>query len=193
MQFNFRKQKQYNFIMHSIKKITLFLGMAFSLVSCLDEVTYADQLKAEKNLIADFIKRQNITVVEKLPNLKNWPQNVFYKTPTGLYINIVELGDTLGNAVISGDEITMRYIQYTLQAKADTMWYMNTIDNPFPRKFVFNNLASTDACKGWHEAVSIMKYNNTKARIIVYSKLGFSADEESVTPYGYDMTIRISN
>jgi len=161
--------------------------------SCNNDITYGDQLKAEKTLIADFIKRNNIIVVEQLPTTNPWPANVYYKTKsTGLYIRITEKGDYLSpDSLEINDLIVFRYLQYTLNTKADTMSYQNTVDNAFPVTFNYYDQTQTQSCKGWHEAVSYMKYNNSEAKVILPSKLGFDNDELSVIPYGYDISIKI--
>ncbi len=179
-------------------KIFLFaFTLAFTFSSCTDEITYADQLKAEKKLIADFIARNNITVVETMPTTFPWPEKVYYKSSTGLYFRLTDQGDRYiedgklnPDSLEVNDEIVMRYIKYTLTAKADTASYLNTTDNPIPTSFNYYDFTQDQSCKGWHEAVSYMKYNNAEAKIIVYSKLGFS-DESTVTPYGYDFSIKI--
>lgn len=180
------------------KLILIALIAITGLSSCVDEVTYADQLKSEKKLIADFIKRNNITVVNKMPATFPWPQNVYYKSSTGLYFRLEEQGDKYTSTgaistdtVVTNDQIINRYKRYTLNTVADTSYYENTVDYPFPVTFYYNDASQTSACDGWHEAVKYMKYNNSAAKIIVYSKLGFSDDESSVTPYGYDMRIKI--
>jgi hypothetical protein len=176
-------------LLFKIFLVVFTLGFFFT--SCTDEVTYGEQLKDEKNLIADFISRNNITVVETEPLTVPYPKNVYYKTSTGLYINITALGDTASGEVEVNDQIVFRFLKYTLETKPDTASYLNTADSPDPRTFNYYDFTQEQSCKGWHEAVSYMKYNNAQAKIIVYSKLGFSTDQEAVIPYGYDIYIKI--
>jgi hypothetical protein len=130
-------------------------------------------------------------VVETEPASVPYPENVFYKTSTGLYINITDAGDMASDSLEVNDEIVFRYKKYTLDAKADTSSYLNTVDSADPKTFNYYDFTQEQSCKGWHEAVSYMKYNNAQAKIIVYSKLGFSTDQEAVIPYGYDIYIKI--
>lgn len=168
----------------------LFLLLMVILTGCKDDnVTYAEELKAENELILDFISRQNIEVVTEMPTTKIWPPKVFYKTPTGLYFRLTNPGDTLTEEVIAGDKIVPRFTQYTLEKKADTISNMNTIDFPRPTIFFYKNL--DEVCAGWHEAVGLMKYDNAEATFIVYSKLGFSTYNRPATPVAYEMKIRI--
>lgn len=176
-------------LLFKLSLVVFAVGVFFT--SCIDEVTYGDQLKDEKNLIADFISRKNITVVETEPNAVPYPENVYYKTPSGLYINIFDAGDKTSDSLEVNDEVIFRYIKYTLNAKADTSTYLTTIDSREPTSFYYYDFSQEQSCKGWHEAVSYMKYNNARAKIIVYSKLGFKSDQEAVIPYGYDIYLKI--
>lgn len=170
--------------------LLVFVLMAYS---CKNDVTYADQLKAEKALINDYIKRQNIKVVTDMPTTFPWPDNVYYKSSTGLYFRLTNQGDSIfdGDTIRaqSGNVIVTRYIQYTLTTKPDTISSWTTVDYAFPTTFKYLN--TSEACTGWQEAVSYMKYMNAEAKIIVPSKLGFSTYTDAVTPVGYKMKIQI--
>jgi len=173
-------------------RVVLFLFLTLLIVSaCKDDgMTYAEELKAEKELIADFLSRQNIQVVTTMPSFP-WPDNVYYKSKSGLYFRLTNQGDIASqDSVEAGDLVVPRFIQYTLIAdKPDTISNMNTVDSPYPLSFVYLNTAQ--ACMGWHEAVGYMKKNNSEAKIIVYSKLGFSQYADPATPIGYDIKIKI--
>ena len=61
----------------------------------------------------------------------------------------------------------------------------------YPVEFIYLT-DYTAACTGWHAAVKFMKYTDAEAKIINPSKLGFSSAEgTTVTPYGYEMKIKI--
>lgn len=176
-----------------MKKIILFSVIAVLtalMASCDDSQTYAEQLDAEQALIQDFINRQGITVVTTMPTKFPWDENVYYKTNSGLYFRLENQGDINSlDSLETNDLVVARYLQYTLDEKADTLENSNTIQFPYPSEFRY--LKYSEACAGWHEAVGLMKRNNAEAKIIVYSKLGFSSYLNSVTPIGYNMKIRI--
>lgn len=174
-------------------RVVVFLFFAVLMVNaCRDEgVTYAEELKVEKELIADFISRQNIQVVKTMPTTFPWPDKVFYKSKTGLYFRLLEQGDiTSGDSIEGGDLVVPRYLDYSLVANnPDTIDKTTTIEAPYPDTFVYLN--REQACLGWHEAVGYMKRNNSKATIIVYSKIGFSQYTKPATPRAYDISIKI--
>lgn len=170
-----------------------FLFLSFILSSCNNTTTYAEQLKAEKELIADYIKRNNIKVVTEEP--KVWADSIYWLTESGLYFHLINVGDSArvsdtieAEVLDTNDLVVPRFYQITLNAKPDTTFNWNTINFPYPTSF--NYLDDSQACAAWHEAVSYMKYNNSRARFIVKSKIGFDDASTSVTPYVYDMKIK---
>lgn len=173
----------------------LLIILLFSaiLISCnsSDDPTYAQQLKDEKELIADYIKRNNIKVVTDKPTSFPWGENVYYLTSTGMYIHLMSEGDITNTAdtLVKNDLVIPRFYQYTLNTKSDTISNWNTIDYPFPT--TFNYLDYSQVCVGWHEAVGYMKRNNSRAKFILNSKLGFTPTGNEVIPYEYEMIIKI--
>lgn len=173
-----------------LKLFSLIFVLSTLIVSCDDDVTYAEQLRAEKKLIADYIKRNNIKVVTEFPADSVWADtSIYYLSPSGMYFRLEEKGNAVDSLkVSSGDKINPRYHQYTLTESPDTVSDWSTIDFAYPSSFYYGDL--TQACDAWHEAVGYMKYSNSIAKIIVPSKLGFDADVNSVTPYGYYFKIK---
>jgi hypothetical protein len=165
-----------------------FTGLIVS--SCNNNITYADELASEQQLITGFIKRNEIKVVNVMPTSFPWPDKVFYKSKTGLYYRLTAIGDTLsGDTVEAGDMVVTRFLQYTLHEQADTLSNLSTLDFPYPTTFSYLDYAQ--ACPGWHEAVGYMKRHNSEATVIVYSRLGFSQFNRPATPIGYDLKIKI--
>ncbi|OJV38771.1 MAG: hypothetical protein BGO29_14100 [Bacteroidales bacterium 36-12] len=171
--------------------LVLFSFSLILLVACNDDnVTYAEELKAEQDIIKDFLKRNQIKVVNTLPEGFPWPDNVYYKSKTGLYFRLTDKGDHLiSDSIVAGDEVVTRFLQYTLTAKADTVSSESSID--FPEPYEFKYLDLSQACQGWHEAVGYMGFNNSKGKLIIPSKISFSSFNRPATPIGYDMEIRI--
>lgn len=171
--------------------ILFFLLTLFSFAACKDDnITYAEELKAEREVIADFLSRQQYQVVTTLPADSLWPEKTFYKSNTGLYFRLTNRGDVLsGDTLVAGDLVVTRFLEYTLTEKADTVFNWTTIDFPYPTTFDYMDLAQV--CNGWHEAAGYMKRNNAQATFIVPSKLGFPEFNRPATPMAYDMKIKI--
>ena len=92
----------------------------------------------------------------------------------------------------AGDVIVMRYKQFELTENADTLSYWTTLDQAYPLELHYLNFVDCESV-GWHLAVKYMKYPYSECQIIQPSKLGFSAEQNSVTPYGYIMRIKVKN
>jgi len=179
-----------------MKRISYLFFLAFltSLLatSCSDTKTYAELLKDEKNLIEAYVKRNNIEVVSTFPANTAWRNNgkdVYVLTTSGLYFHMVNSGDLSSNDTLMSKNIVVpRYKQYTLCVVADTLSNWSTIDYTYPSSFTYGDL--TLSCKAFHEAASYMKRNDSEAKIIVPSSIGFSSELNSVTPMGYDLKIK---
>ncbi len=178
-----------------MKKQTIFIALilvALTLVTACkdDNITYAEELKAEQQLITDFIARHDIQVVTVMPTVFPWPDKVFFKSKSGLYFRLTKQGDvSTQDSLVSGDVVVARYEQYNLKVKSDTISNRTTIDSPYPSEFQYMDY--TQASLGWHEAAGYMKYNKAEAQMIIYSKLGFSHQNRPATPLAFDMEIRI--
>jgi hypothetical protein len=170
----------------------VFLASIFA-SSCSSTKTYSQLLNEEKDLIDGFIKRNNILVENGTPTENTtWVKNgkdVYILTSTGLYFHMINTGDTVPNDTLEYKNMVVpRFKQYTLGTPSDTISNWTTIDFPYPSDFIYGDM--TQSCKAFQEAASYLKRNNSEAKLIVPSKIGFNADMMSVTPYGYDLKIK---
>ena len=176
-----------------MKRISYLLTIAFCssiiFTSCSD-TTYAKELQNEQNLIADYIKRSDIRVLSSFPaDNVVWPENDYVLTKSGLYFHLSNKGTDTVSLKLS-NVIVPRFKQYTLNAVSDTISNWSTIDsNGYTQDFVYGDY--TQMCTAFHEAASYMKYNNSEAKIIVYSKIGFKENWNPATPMGYQLKIKI--
>ena len=157
---------------------------------CKNNNVYKDLLKQEEKLIEEFIKRNKIQVVKEQPEV--WGENVYWKVPDydDFYFHLVAQGDTTQPEVKENDIVLVRLKQYGLEAYTDTISCWTTLDSPEPIKLQYL-VASENSCTGWQLAIKYMKYTGAECKIICPSKLGFEEANSSVTPYGYDLKIKI--
>ncbi len=174
--------------------IVFFSILISILVSCTDTVTYADSVADENSLIADYIKRKNIKVISTFPADKAiWNQNEYVLTASGLYFHLEKVGGTVvdTSTIKRFDLVGTRYEAYTLTAIPDTtVSNLSTSAFPNPPAFVFGSGSYTNVCAAFNEAASYMKRNDSEARLIVPSKIGFSADVQAVKPMCYLLRIK---
>lgn len=156
--------------------------------SCHEQTTYAEELKAEQKLIDNFISRNNIHVLHSWPKDSVFLENEYVLLDNGIYFQLQDKGTGVDTARYAKDVVLVRYIRYSLNEYADTTSYMQL---DYPISFKFGDYNDEAACEAFHTAVYYMKRTNAQARMIVPSKMGFSADMRPATPYGYDLKIRI--
>lgn len=169
--------------------ILCLILLAAGLTSC-NNNSYSAKRAEEDKLIADFIKRQNIRIIYELPDDSIWGEKDYLKVPgyDDLYLHMVSYGDGT-YSVKSGDRILLRYMRYTLNEIADTARYMTTAEQAYPTEFRY--LIDDSAPQGWHVAVRYMEHSGAACKIICPSKQGMDTEKNTVTPYGYDMQIKI--
>ncbi|MDR1652260.1 MAG: DUF4827 domain-containing protein [Prevotellaceae bacterium] len=175
--------------------VSIFAGI----YSCSDQ-TYAQQLKAEEKLIAEYIKRANINVLNSLPDENNWKPNDYVKLDNGVYFHLEKPG-LAGDSIKSGDIALVRFKSYTLTLPVDSVDMWTTIGSPKPPQFVWGNTGQV--CEAWLTALNIMQRQYSEGKIIAPSKTGFNSqnaisswsvfdDESSVTPRLYHLRLQIS-
>ena len=167
-----------------MKKAIYICFLLIAIVGC-KKNSYSDLLKAEGKLIDNYISRNNITVLTAEPS--NWKENVYWQIPDAgvdnFYFHLVDAGDTSSAPIDSHNTVFIRFKRYGLEEHSDTLYNWTILDSPEP----INTTEYT--CTGWQIALKHMKYNGAQCKIICPSKLGFSDEKNSVTPYGYHLKI----
>ena len=181
------------------------LGLLFLITGCSSN-TYSRLRDQEDKLIANYISRNNLTIVTEEPSIDHvWGEKEYYKMAgvDNFYFHLITRGDsvqldsvsptrtdTTDLTIVTNDVIIVRYKQFMLTENADTLSYWTTLEQAYPYEFHYGNTVECE-CMGWHYAVKLMKYPNSVCEIIVPSKLGFSSEQSSVTPYVYIMKINV--
>jgi hypothetical protein len=176
-----------------MKRNILFLlfGLAILATACSNN-TYSELRKKEDKLIANYISRNNLQIVTEEPEDDHvWSEKEYYKVSgyDDFYYHQIVQGDTT-QKIVTNDLIIMRYKKFGLTEGADTLSYWTTLDQAYPAEFHYGNTSECDAV-AWHLAIKLMKYADSQCEIIVPSKLGFSTDQETVTPYVYILKIKV--
>lgn len=175
------------------KIIFILLAVALCGTACKKNNVYSDLLKAERKLIESYIQTHNIHVVDSIEMPTVWEDNMYWKVPDydNFYFHLVALGDTTQAELEKNEVVCLRFIRYGLEPYTDTLYNWTTLDSPNPIKFTYDPLrvTSEQTCLGWQLALKHMKYKGSQCKIICPSKLGFSEENSSVTPYAYDLKI----
>jgi len=169
--------------------IALTLFTALISYSC-NDTTYAQELKAEQLLVDNYIKRNGLNILKQEPDSNYvWGEKDYWLTSTGLYFHLDSKG--AGTPLKTSDIVVPRYVQYTLDVIPDSISCWTTSEIEYPTTFVYNSGVYTSVCKAFNEAASYMKRNDSEAKIIVHSKIGFTANQSPATPMAYKLKIKI--
>ena len=186
----------------------LFYALAAIAVLCsaCNSNTYSRLRDKEDRLIANYISRKNLTIVNEEPAVGHvWGEKEFYKVKgyDNFYFHLISRGDsvridsvsparkdTVDLSIVMNDVIVARYKQFGLTENADTLDYWTTMTQPFPYEFHYTNSTECDII-AWHLAIALMKYPDSQCEIIVPSKLGDSNAQQTVTPYVYILKIKV--
>ena len=175
-----------------ISSILFILGTAAVVLTSCNSNSYSADLKAEKNLIEDYIAREHINVIKEMPeNDADWGEKDYYQVAgyDYLYFHLIKRGPK-ENPISATETVVMRFKQYTLTTSPDTADYWTTLNSAYPLEFTYLTDYTT-APTAWHVAVGLMQYSESECKIICPSKLGFTDDQTTVTPYGYHMKMKI--
>ena len=190
-----------------MKRIVLgILTMLLVLATACTNNTYSHLRDQEDRLIANYISRNNLEIVNDEPDVDHvWGEKEYYKVKgyDNFYFHLITRGDsiyvdsisptqkdTVDLKIVANDVIIVRYRQFALTEYADTLSYWTTLEQAYPYEFHYGNTSDCE-CVAWHLAVQLMKYPDSQCEIIVPSKMGFSAEQSSVTPYVYQLKIKV--
>ena len=167
--------------------------------------TYSHLRDVEDRLIANYIARNNLNILKEEPADDVWGEKDYYKVPgyDNFYFHLIERGDSVYIDTLTGGEpdtidrtiqindlIVLRYKRFDLTENPDTLSSWTTLDQGHPYEFHYMNTSDCEAV-GWHLAVKYMKYPDSQCQIIQPSNQGFSDEQNSVTPYGYILKIKV--
>lgn len=152
-----------------MKKIFLFLLLILFpsiYFSCSKTPTAQEMFKEENKAIERFIKSNGFNVLDDYPKDGVFGEKDFFKTPDGLYIQVIDTGNGIKPAV--NQEVLVRY---------DSVFYLLTSDKygfptgagSGPASFLYKNSYTygqryMTACAGW---VIPLDYVGEKGRINV--------------------------
>lgn len=192
-----------------MKKLTLFFfalltcGIAFQ--ACDNTKTYAEMLEEEKDAIKAFIKDSSITVISQTDFFRNdsttdVSKNEYVQLASGVYMQIIDKGSTnRADTVKSGDEVLVRFMEFSLIDKAITLSNLNysEVVDAFNYRVTSSSIAGqftqgfmlyygTSVPAGWLVPLAYVR-DGAHVKLIVPSKMGHNSAMKQVYPYYYDI------
>jgi len=147
--------------------------LAFAISSCDSNLTYANQLDAEKTAIKEFIADSSFKVVSAIPSVVPWPTGVYYLTKSGLYVHVLDTGAFVNKAIQTNTVISVRFIETDM---AGVQGYANMYGSGNAVELHYNNVSTTATfgdCKAWHEGLTYVG-DGGRIQMIVPASLGWS-------------------
>lgn len=165
--------------------------------SCNKYKTYSQLQDEEQVVIENYIKSNNIQVVTTLPKSGEWGENVYYKSPSGLYFHLINEG-VKTDSVRNNTQVGFRYIEKDINAD-NTIRRQNwePRDSKEPITFIYgSSTASLMLGVGLQEAIGLMKYKHSEAMAIVPAGLNtssYSDNRYQLYPVTYRLKITSIN
>lgn len=153
--------------------VALLALLAIAISSCDSDLTYANQLDAEKQSIKDFIANNNYKVVDTIPSVVPWPTGVYYLTKSGLYVHVLDTGAFVNKAIETNTVINVRFVETDM---AGVQGYTNMKGTGDPIELLYNNVSSSvdfGDCKAWHEGLTYVG-DGGRIQMIVPASIGWS-------------------
>jgi len=164
----------------------LFAILTVSFLSCSSSATYAELLSNEKSSIQTFMQIRGYTVTENIPTQVPWPDSVFYKTESGMYIHVIDTGTTVAKTLPDYKSILVRYVEYDMN---DSLGFVNMYSPSDPIEILYNKVSTSSNaidCKAWHEALDYVgDYGHVY--IIAPAEIGWKAYSNAVTAHFYEL------
>ncbi|MDR3140509.1 MAG: DUF4827 domain-containing protein [Tannerellaceae bacterium] len=169
--------------------ILMILCAVLFALSCNNNKSYTDMLKAEKKAIDRFIDEQGFEILKNYPANGVFGEKQFVLLSSGLYLNVIDSGN--GNRAEYGTSILLR---------ASGKWLLDTLSfNGFdpanmtvawPLEFKYGRYNSNDVsnyffCEG---LMSVLEYvgDSSVVKLIVPFKIGSSDQQTNGYPIYYD-------
>jgi hypothetical protein len=158
------------------KILPLFALLALlgaALGSCDSNLTYANQLDAEKTSIKEFIANNGYKVVDTIPSVVPWPEGVFYLTESGLYVHVLDTGLFVNKSIETNTVINVRFSETDMDGEST---YTNMNGSGNPEELLYNNVStkvSYGDCLAWHEGLDYVG-DGGRIQMIVPASLGWS-------------------
>jgi hypothetical protein len=166
--------------------IASIMMFVYSLSSCDKQKSLQERLQEEKRAIEQYIRSEELVILDKYPEGRAFGKNEFFRTSDGLYIHVVDSGSGR-RAIPLVDEVTVRFeYRYDIAISNSTKsyWVESTLLAPFSFKYGLSQsykVSGSLVCAGWVYPLSYVG-EDAVVDLIIPSALG-SAEDNNVS-YG---------
>ena len=169
--------------------VLLMVVVSCILFSCNSQKSLQELLQEERKAIDRFIGMNDLKPLQNYPKDGVFKENEYFKTPEGLFLNVVDSGNGTRAKLLNDVAVRFDYLQYVKDAAAgDTT---KSFSNPYfePYSFVYGisqtySSYSSPVCQAWVIPLSYVG-EGAVVNLIVPSKFGSYSDNSSITPVFY--------
>lgn len=164
-----------------------FAGLLLISTACSKSKSYAEMVKEENNAISRFLEERGLTVVEEYPATLPFGEKVYFKTPEGLYMQVVKAGNPVDFAE-DPDDVNVGYESYMyFKDSSDTIKVSAGILGTFQYNNPYSYYGHYILCEGMVLPLA-KEYglgDEAKVNLIIPSKLGTNEQQTAVYPIFY--------
>ncbi len=180
--------KKTNYILISL------LGLLILSVSCNKKKTYADLLKEENKAIDRFITSNRLVILKDFPKDGKFKENEFFRDKaTGVYYNIVKLGDTINLPKVKlGEEVHVRFSGLRYFSTTNDTTEFNNLNSSYPETFTYRGTVNLEnrslysgTTPGWTVPLEHIGHTG-KVKMIIPFNWGSQSDKQGYTPTYYN-------
>ncbi len=174
--------------------ILSIIAISITFASCDKQKSYADRLRDEIKIIDNFIAKNGIIVLDKIPQDTIFKTNEFYKDPaTGVYIQIIDKGNSSVKAEL-GEEIYIRYDGYKIISSENDSVTHSSMQATSPSTLIYRGpvtLSNKDALyssttPAWVVPLSFIGHLG-RVKMIVPFNMGAQAERLNYHTTYYDL------
>ena len=169
--------------------ILSFILLGFINIACDNSKTMQEWIREEKKAIERYIVMEKIEVLNEYPEDSIFRGNQYYKTNEGLYMRVVERGDTARRVQVY-DEVLVRfdymyYVKSYVAGRTDSI-VLNYLYLPISFRYgiSYNSDPTGLSCSGFSIPLTYVG-EGAVVDLIIPSELGSSSDNSSFAPVFY--------
>ena len=163
----------------------IFLGIAN--LACDKSKTMQEYIREEKKAIERYIDRYQIVVLNEYPKDSLFKENEYFKTNSGLYMHVVDRGNT-GRRIVPLKEVALIRFDYRFDIKTFLGGTTDSIAYPYlePLELIYGLPGSYSGlvCEGFAIPLAYVG-EGAVVDLLIPSQIGSTTDNGSFNPVFY--------
>ncbi|GBU08725.1 hypothetical protein AwDysgo_20560 [Bacteroidales bacterium] len=159
-------------------------ALLFVFPSCNNSDSPQQKMKKEKKAIEKFISQKGFEILKNYPADGVFKENQYTRTSTGLYVRVIDKGDSTKIRMNQKVNIRFREGLYFMEANSVSFTNDSATDNPIEITYGMPESYAYTYGDAWEIPLSFIG-DKAKISMIVPSNLGNSSDKQYYRPVFY--------